>query len=144
VLVLSAAVLFPRLPGSGPSGWAVLGIGAGVAGLSLLCFRQLVLRADPPLEALRRRLPSLLFLGVTGPAVGALGLLVHLFTLSIRLSRGTSDEVAWLAAAEPLGRSAALLGSSILLAIAAGLLWFVLADRLAALEQAERAWLLDE
>lgn len=141
-----AALLLTReialLRGS-PFAWAVLGIGIAILGLSARRFHQLFLRGDEAPEELRAGLSGLLCLGAAGPTVAALGLLVHLHALFLSLARGGGSP-DWVRAAEEIGRGAALLGTGILLGLAAGLLWFILASRVVALERAESIFLLDE
>ncbi len=145
ILALSGAVVTPEIlaGGASPFLWAVLAIGAGIAGLALLKLRQLFPRCEAGLEELRAGLSGLLFLGAMAPGVAALGALWQVCSLAMRLSRaGATDDLA--AAAVEIGRAATLVGSGILLAMAAGILWFLLANRVAAIERVERDFLLGE
>lgn len=146
VLALAVGILLPRLgaPGAGPFEWSVLGIGVAVAGLSLRKLRQLAPRRDAGRDELREGLSGVLFLGGMGLGVAALGFVTRLCSLSLRLSRGDATERDWGGVASEIARAGTLLGTGILLAMGAGLLWFVLANRVAALERVEREILLGE
>jgi hypothetical protein len=124
--------------------WPILLVGAGVTGVAAWKAAQLVLGRARSTGELHRGLPALLFLAVTGPLIGGTVFLVNLYRLSLSMMAVHGSPDALLAVAEPLARNATLLAMGLLLGIGGGLVWFVLVNRIARLEQAESAALLAE
>lgn len=119
--------------------WPLLPIAAGMAGIALRKAHQLFVLRDVAPRRLHRGLPSLVFLAVLAPLTGGI-----VFTASLRdaaLLSMRSGSIP-MEAVQQIGRDATLLYLGLLLAIAGGLVWFVLVDRIAAVEQAESAALL--
>jgi hypothetical protein len=124
--------------------WPLLAVGAGVAGIALWKAVQLLTARAHSTAGLHRGLPTLLFLGIVGPVLGGTAFVLGLYRLSMdQMIRRASPE-ALLAAVEPLAQAATLLAMGLLLGIGAGLVWFVLVNRVARMEQAESALLLAE
>lgn len=127
-----------------PFFWPLLAVGMAATWLALWKALQLFPgRTRSPAE-LHRGLPTLLFLGVAGPVLGGTAFLIDLHDLSMRLMSDAANPSVVLAAAEPLARAATLLAMGLLLGIGAALVWFVLVNRIAAIERAESAALLAE
>jgi hypothetical protein len=145
MVVLAVAVQVPQLGamGGSPWLWAILGCLAWLSAAAVGKARQLFGRGPVERAEMRDGLSQILFLGAIAPAIGAVGALIHLHRLLIALSQGAGQEEALLAMVE-FGHYAALLGSSLILALIAGTIWLFLGGRIAALERAERILLLGE
>ncbi len=122
--------------------WPLLGIGTAIAAITLWKAYQLLVRRARRAADLHRGLFTLLFLGVISPVLAGLAFLVSLYRMAIGFGWGDMSESAMLLAAERMVQDATLLSAGLLLGIGAGLVWFVLARRIAAIEQAESAALL--
>jgi hypothetical protein len=125
-----------------PFVWPLLAAVAAVTVLAVWKALQLFRGRVTPTAELHRGLALLLFLGVVAPAFAAAAFLIRLHGVSMQVVSGRAAPEAMLAAMEPLVHSATLLGMGLLLGIGAGLVWFVLVNRIAAIEQAESAALL--
>jgi hypothetical protein len=121
--------------------WPLLGMVGLVTGLLVWKAVQLFFTGVRTPGELRAGLPALLFLGVVGPAVGGAAFFSRLYGVALSASRPGGDA---LAAVGSLGEAAALLSLGLLLGLAAGLVWAVLVNRVAAVEEAESAALLAE
>ena len=146
VLGIAGSVILPRLEVSRTDGfvWTMLFLTTAVAALSAWKFFQLFVVRERAVGALHNGLLSLLFLGMIGPVVGTLDFLFDLYRMAMRLATGKSGAGELALILERVAREATVLGMSVLLAFGAGLVWFVLANRIAAIEQAESAFLLGE
>jgi hypothetical protein len=144
MLALSVGLLAGRVGGmlSEPGVWPMLLVGACVIGLAGWKAYQLFLAGDHATAALHRGMPTLLFLAVAGPAVGGAAFLIHLYGLSMAIMGRQASADALYGAAETLEQGATHLSMGLLVGIGAGLVWFVLARRVSALEQARSAALL--
>lgn len=127
-----------------PGLWPLLLVGAAATGLALWKAIQLVAGRTRSTAELHRGLPVLLFLGVMAPLLGGAVFLVHLYGLLMEAGAGGAGEEVLLRGAESLERGATSLSLGLLVAIGAGLMWFVLAGRISAVELAESAPLLAE
>lgn len=81
-------------------------------------------------------------MGAISPLLAGIAFLVSLYQLAIGPMSGGASQTALLIAAERIGQDAMLLSAGLLFGIGAGLVWFVLVNRIAAIEQAESAALL--
>lgn len=133
-----------RTAGAGPLLWVILAIGAAIVGLGLGKMYQLFIRRERSLAKLHYGLFTLLFLGSLGPALGATGFIVRLEDLASELMRSGASQAALLRAAERVAVDATVLSVGLLLGIGAGLMWFVLANRIAVIEASESELLLAE
>ena len=133
-----------RTAGAGPLLWVILAIGAGIVGLGLGKMYQLFIRRERSTAKLHRGLFTLLFLGILGPALGTTGFLTSLWGVAKELMRSGTSQATLLAAANRVGVDATVLSLSLLLGIGAGLMWFVLANRIAVVEASESELLLAE
>ena len=148
VLGVAPFLAIAALPVAAPAGrawddpalWGMVAAGAAIAGLASWKAHQLVVQRERSTVRLHRGLASLLFLGAMAPLLGAIGFLASLRGL-VRMGMGAGGP-AGVAAAEAIARGGTLLCLGILLGIAAGLVWFVLANRIATIEEAESAALL--
>jgi hypothetical protein len=120
--------------------WGLVGLGMLAAGISFWKAFQLLISRDRSSSSLNRGLFTLLFVGMVGPVVGGAAF-VHALS---RIAHGieTSSAVQPVVIAEQVVSSGTDLTLSILIAIAAALVWFVLVNRIAAIEQEESAALL--
>jgi hypothetical protein len=143
--VLAVAVQVPQFGamGGNPWLWAILGCLVWLSATAVGKARQLFGRRSVERAEMRAGLSQILFLGAIAPAIGAVGALIHLHRLLIALSQEAGPEEALLAMVE-FGHHAALLGSSLILALIAGTIWLFLGGRVADLERAERILLLGE
>jgi hypothetical protein len=124
--------------------WPILAIGLGIATVTI---RKLVHLFGPATRAtatLRGGLITLLFLGGLSIVIGLTGFLIALYGVLIALSMAPEAATIHVALVEELGRDAAALAIGIVLGMAAGLAWFLLVRRVAAIERAESAALLGE
>jgi hypothetical protein len=122
--------------------WPLLILGAVLTVLALWKAFQLFVARVRSTVVLHRGLPTLLLLAVIGPAFGGVAFLIHLYGISMTVAASSADPDVVFAAAEPLAQSATFLGMGLLLGLAAALVWFVLVNRIAAIEQVESAALL--
>jgi hypothetical protein len=137
--LLLAPTFFQR---STPFLWsgAVIGIAALV--LFLVKARRLFLGPLPAPRALRHRLPTLLFLACAACFNGVFGFFVTLFVSLMRIAadfeRAAPHTVDWLL------RSTTTMILSLLAAILAALLWFVLISKIRRIELREAARLVED
>lgn len=123
-----------------PLSWLLLAAAVPIASISLWKAWQLFVRRERSLPRLHRGLFTLLFLGVETVALGALSALLSLHAFALEAMQAGGPAQA--AVAQRVAGSASLLAVGLLLGLGAGLVWFVLANRVAAIEQAESAALL--
>jgi len=144
ILLLAAAAVTAQLEVSrgDPLLWPLVGVGAAVALLSTREFHRLFVKRERSAAGLRSGVFTLFFFALIAPVLGLTGFLVRLRELSISLSRGV-PAAEQVAVAEAIGRHTLLLGLGLLLGIGAGLVWFVMVNRIAALERAESAAMLN-
>lgn len=143
LVLASSVVVFSQLRegGSGVALWLMLGLGAWVIGVG--CWKGwllLVTRERSP-QRLHRGLFGLLAAGLAGPLMGGTAFLLSLVAGARRLSRGTNPEAVAEFATEMV-TGGTVFGLGILLTFAAGLIWFILVNRVSRIEQQESAALL--
>lgn len=119
----------------------VLTICGVIAGLALFKAHQLFVRRERSPRNLHRGLFTMLVLGFHGMLVGLIDFVIALHRAALLMSRESTAAVP-LRVAEAVGHSAAVLALGILTAVGAGLVWFVLVNRVAEIEQSESAGLL--
>ena len=146
VLVGAALIALPQILGNAasPFFWLVAASGAGILGIAAVRIRKLFFEPDASWKDLRKGLAPLLLLAAVAPAAGLLALAKSLHALSILHVSGTSDAALHLTMWDSLARDGALLAMGLLLGVAGALVWFVLANRAATLEEVEVAELLGE
>jgi len=142
VLVSSVVVLSQlREPAGGVALWLVLALGVWVMGIG--CWKGwllLVARERSP-RRLHRGLIGLLAAGFAGPLIGGTAFLLSLVAGAQRLSQ-TTDDIAVAGFAREMVEGGTVFGLGILLTFAAGLIWYILVNRVARIEQQESAALL--
>ena len=145
-LIISALVVAAQIEGTKdiPFLWTILPLGAAIVVLTMWKGFQLFIQRERSISRLHRGLFTLLFLGVIGPVVGAIACFVSLHRTAMMLMHMGADEPARLVAVDQVIRSGTLLSFGLLLGFGAGLVWFVLANRIAVIEQAESQRLLAE
>jgi hypothetical protein len=122
--------------------WPLLVTGVVVVGLAAWKARQLFLGRVRSPDELHRGLSVLLFLAAASPVLGGTAFLIRLHGVAIDIMASRASTQVLLAAAPSVAQAATLLGLGLLLGIAAGLVSFVLMNRVATLEQAESAAML--
>lgn len=127
--------------GAGVLAGVVMGIGGVITGITLVKAYQLFVRRERSAARLHRGLFTMLVLAFHGALVGMIGFGITLYRAALLLGRQGPAAVQF-GVAEAVGRGAATLGLGILTAIGAALVWFVLANRVAAIERSEGAGLL--
>jgi hypothetical protein len=144
MIVLAAAAAATQLGslGDAPLLAPILALAAAVAALSLGKAFQLFVRRERSTARLYRGLPTLVWLGALGAALGTLGFFWSVHSLAIALATGAVPEPAQRVAAEQVARDGTLCLLGLLLAFAAGLVWSVLVARAGMIEQQESATLL--
>lgn len=144
MLLMALAVIAAQLPaiGSTPLIWPLVASALGVAVIAMVKAYELFVRRERSTRRLHGGLPALVFLGVVGPVLGAFAGLIGLYRLAIALGSTTLDGPALMAVNEQAGRDATLLVLGLLLAFGAGVVWFVLVNRISSIELAESAALL--
>jgi hypothetical protein len=144
MLIACALVIAARAPslGASPLAWPIGVAALAIAGIAGVKAYDLFVRRERSTARLHRGLPTLVLLGIVGPMIGLFAALLGLYRLAIALSAGTIDPAAYLAVTEQAGRDATVLALGLLLAFGAGLVWFVLVNRVSAIEQSESAALL--
>jgi len=142
VTLVCAAVLVGGLASSaelfrvaGPSAWAAVGLGLVALAIGAHKAYLAFLRQDHDAVRLRRGLGAVLALAVIDALVGALGAWGSLYHLWRSASTDAGQMVPLLTAW--LRSSSASLVVGLLTAIAVALVWFVLAGKIARIEQAE-------
>jgi hypothetical protein len=141
ILLAGVLVIAARVPtmGAGPLLWPMLVCGCGITGIAALKAYQMFVKDERSTARLHRGLRSLVFFGGMGPLLGFLALIFGLHRLTEALSIGLDDVSDHVAISEQPGRDATLLAMGLLLAFGAGIVWFVLVNRIAAIERAESA-----
>jgi hypothetical protein len=141
ILLAGVLVIGARVPtmASGPLLWPMLVCGCGITGIAALKAYQMFVRGERSTARLHRGLRSLVFFGGMGPVLGFLAVVFGLQRLTEGLSAGLDDVAEHLAIAEQAGRDATLLAMGLVLAFGAGIVWFVLVNRIAAIERADSA-----
>jgi len=142
----AAWVAFPQLLGNpaSPFVWAMVLVGAGILGIAATKVRSLFLERSASWRDLRSGLTPLLLLAAVGPAIGALALSLGFHALATAPLARSADPVTALVLWDAIARDGALLVMGLLLGIGAALLWFVLTNRAATLEEIEVVELLGE
>jgi hypothetical protein len=141
VLLLSSLVALRQVQDArgGAELWAVVACGGVVAGVALWKAYQLLVVHERSVRRLHRGLPVLLGAGVAG---GLLGCIVFLLALHGLATRAAGAELHHVA--DRIAASGTVFALGLLLSIGAGLVWFVLAGRIAKIEREESALLLAE
>lgn len=120
--------------------WPITGIAFLMLLISIVKFYKLFLRKEHTISKLRFGVPTILFLGGAGLAVGAFGSLVETYwAISqsiIEMERTLFYFTNWLV------KTSALLIVSLWVAIGAALVWFFMLNKITKIEQAEAAILL--
>lgn len=144
MLAIAALTVISRVNGMSPPLllWTLFLIGVAIATLTLWKAYQLLVRRVRSTADLHRGLFILLLMGAISPLLAGIAFLVSLYQLAIGPMSGGASQTALLIAAERIGQDAMLLSAGLLFGIGAGLVWFVLVNRIAAIEQAESAALL--
>jgi hypothetical protein len=124
--------------------WPILAVGLGITAVTVRKLVQLFGSATRTPARLRGGLITLLFLGALSIVIGLTGFLAALYGVLISLSMAPEATTIPVVLMEELGRHAAALAIGIILGMAAGLAWFLLVRRVAAIERAESAALLRE
>lgn len=142
---LLLGLLAPALvaPAPNPYLWLVLGVAVVAVGLTAARVYTLFLKRDHDPARLHDGLPTLLFLGALTPALGAVGVAHGARLTALALGDARLGDPAPVVITGAIGRDAALLTLSLLVALLAALAWFLLVNRVAAIERAEAAHLLD-
>jgi hypothetical protein len=122
--------------------WLLLGLGTAIGAITLWKVYQLLFRRVRSTAVLHQGLFTLLFLGVVSPVLAGIAFLAGLYQAALAFGRTEPSEVVMLAAAERVVHDATLLSAGLLIGIGAGMVWFVLVNRIAVIEQAESAALL--
>jgi hypothetical protein len=130
-----------RLLGGAPLLWPMLLLAATAAAITAVKGWQLYVARERSTPRLHRWLPTLVFLGVLAPVLGAVAFLTTLYRSAMAGMGGAGPAMQREVAAQ-IARDGALFALGLLLGIAAGVTWFVLVNRIAAIEQAESAALL--
>ena len=135
---LLSAELFGR---AGSFVWVVAGTGVAALVLTVIKTYTIYIRRDHDVRRLRTGLHWLPVLGGLSLAVGLYGVVLGLYrtvgSVPVEPAMHLGRLIGWGI------RSSALALTGMLVSVAAGLVWFVLTNRVRALEVAETAWLLD-
>jgi hypothetical protein len=144
ILIASVLVIGTQAPplGFAPLLWPILACAVGITVIAVKIAHQLFVNRERASSRLHRGLRSLIFLGAAGPVLGVLAVLIGLQRLATLLSGPRLDGAAQVAIVEQTGRDTTLLALGLLLAFGAGLVWFVLVNRIATIERMETAALL--
>lgn len=125
--------------------WTLLAIGAGIIAIGAWKAFQIFVRGERSTAALNVGLFPLLFLGLIGPLFGLLGFLVALRRIGMELgSAGAGAGASMQIIAREVAAGGTLFTLGALLGIAAAVVWFVLVNRVTAIEQAESGALLGD
>jgi len=140
----AAWVAIPQLLGNpaSPFIWAMVLVGAGILGIAVSKVRSLFLKRRASWRDLRAGLSYLLLIAAVGPAIGALALALGFHALATAPLGTSADPATELWLWNAIARDGALLVMGLLLGIGAALLWFVLINRAATLEEIEVVELL--
>jgi hypothetical protein len=121
--------------------WPALLIGVAAVGIFLAKAYQLYVKRDHRVRGLRRWLPTLLMLTCASLANGVLG---YFLTLHLTMARIAGEfEKGGIYLLDWLVGSTATMILSLLVAILAALLWFLLMDKVKRIELAEAALMLE-
>jgi hypothetical protein len=122
--------------------WPAILIGIAAVGIFLAKVYQLYIKKDHRVRGLRRWLPTLLMLACAAPTCGLFG---YFLTLYLTMTRIAEDvEMAGPHFAGWLVGSTATMIVSLLVAILVALFWFLLVNKVARIELAEAALILEE
>lgn len=140
LLLGGTALAGEQLRGTSAWLWPVAILGASVLGIALHILFGLHRPEGGALRRAREELTILLFTGLAGMMVGVMGIFIELYLALRRLVFETGGlwpmVVTWLLRGIPV----VLLG--LMVALVTGLIWFVLARRITALEQEAVGYLL--
>jgi hypothetical protein len=144
LIVPLTALLLPALVGLAPNPylWPVLAVAVLVFGVTGAKAYTLFLKRDHDVVRLHDGLPTLLFLTTLSPVLGAAGVLHGVRAMALELGRSDAVNAARVITGS-IGRESALLALALLVALVAAAAWFLLVNRVAAIERAEVAYLLD-
>jgi hypothetical protein len=124
-----------------PFVWPLVACAFGIIWIAATEGWQLFVKGERSRGRLQQRLPLLIHLGVAAPVLGLLGALLGLQRLTSLVADGSGGS-STLALLEQVGRNASILAVGLLLAFGAGMVWYVLVNRIGAIERAESAALL--
>ena len=122
--------------------WLVAALGAAGLIIAILRIYALYLKKDHDVRRLRRGLDALLGIGVLSVVIGHYTLVVELF----RIARAVVDDAnrAFMGAVICVLRTAPVMNLALLVAIGAGIAWFVLSHTVNRIEAAEASVLMAE
>jgi len=141
-LAVAVAVAQADTLGGAPLLWPLLLVAAAAAAISLAKAYQLFVRRERSTARLHSGVPTLVFLGVLGPVLGGLVFLLSLHDLALGLAMGTLAGPSQAVVAARVARDGTLLLLGLLLGFATALVWFVLVNRIATIEETDGAALL--
>jgi len=144
ILVAGMLVIGAQAPrmGTNPLLWPILACACGIAGIAGVKVYQLFVRRERSTMRLHSGLRSLVFLGAGGAVLGLLAALFGLQRLTNALASAPGEVAATVEIAERAGSDATLLALGLLVAFGAGIVWFVLVNRIGLIERKESAALL--
>jgi hypothetical protein len=122
--------------------WPLLACGLAILGLAVTKAWQLFVRRERSTMRLHRGLRYLPYLAAAVAVVGLLAMLIGVQGLTAGYAGGLQQAPPLQQALERVARDASLLALSLLLAIGAGIVWFVLVNRIAVIEREETEILL--
>ncbi len=125
---------------AGPVVWPMLLVAFLVVGLGLIKFHQIYLKKDHDIRRLRRGLDGPLRLAGVQLALGFGGMYGDLIRVYLQSRAEKALTIPYLA--HWLLRNAALLSVAMMAALLGGLVWYLLARRVAGIERSEAALLL--
>jgi hypothetical protein len=128
--------------GTIPLLWPILACACGITGIAAVKVYQLFVRRERSTMRLHSGLRFLVFLGAGGVVLGSLAALLGLQRLTTALAGAPGEVPAPVALAERAGSDATLLALGLLVAFGAGIVWFVLVNRIGVIERTESAALL--
>lgn len=140
LLVMSVFVVleYSLALSGGPMRWTMLVLGGAVAGLATRKAHQILIIGERAPGRLNRGVPILLLLAAVTPVVGCIGFLVSIASIPNGLARGGAP----LVVLAPVVEAGSVFASSILLGMAAAVVWYVIVKRVARIEKEESALLL--
>lgn len=119
--------------------WLIIGCACGILGIAAVKLHQLFVQRERSPARLHAGVSAVAFLGASGAMLGLLAALLGLHRLTGALSGAAGTVTPPGAIADQAGRDATLLALGLLLAFGAGIIWFVLVNRIAAIERSESA-----
>jgi hypothetical protein len=144
ILVVGILVIGTQAPRMStiPLLWPILACACGITGIAGVKAYQLFVRRERSPVKLDSGLRLLVFLGACGAVLGLLAALFGLQWLTGVLAGAPGEAPSPVAIAERAGSDATLLTLGLLVAFGAGIVWFVLVNRIGVIERSESAALL--